>query len=106
MFHKKPVEKNIAENRTPNDVFYFSLNVIEPKFSRLFFSYPIYLFHFLENYLKLSFQCYCFVFSQKFHNFTEKKKIYTMIFCSKNNKKYLTIVVKYIENNENRIFFT
>ena len=34
-----------------------------------------------------------------------KKKIFALIFCSKNNRKYLTIAVNSMEDGENRISF-
>ena len=45
-------------------------------------------------------------FCQKFRSFIGKiKKIQILISCSKNNRKYLVIAVKYVEDSEIRISF-
>ena len=53
---------------------------------------------------KLNFNIFFFL-CQKFWSFIEKKKIFTSIFCSKNNSKHLVIAVKCMEDGENRISF-
>ena len=79
-----------------NDVFHFLLNIIERKF----FTHPTYLFLLLKPPFQL--------FPSPLENFIvlqEKKKMYTLIFYSKNNRKHFAIGVKYMKDGKNRLSF-
>ena len=95
-------ELTVRETDFPN-IEHFPLNITEPEIQLMGFSHPIYPYLLLENWPKLLFTY--FFFGQKFRSFIEKKKIYVLIFYSRNIRKHLAIAVKCMKDGENRISF-